>query len=265
VRGIAIDTLIEMVDRKIIWLFVGAIVLGLLGVLISTGVQGQLQFDTTGGYDSGDFGDVFSDPILRIFHGFGSFLLFLAVFSCVGLVPRMLAPGRAEFYLSKPISHQSLLLYKMTSTFVVYGGLVFGSGFIVYVFFAAVFGTFDWSVVVMFLFFLVPFAFWLTIIVFFGLLSGSTVMAVIAAFAFWMAEKVIAFRDIFKELIDVKAGDVAVDIVYYALPKCTASSNILRTLASQNEVSDWTPLWTTALFSAVMLYLSLWLIRRKDF
>jgi hypothetical protein len=259
------ETLTELMHRKTMWVFVAAVVVGVMGALLSTGIEASFQSNMPDDFDSDGFGDIIERPILSGFHFYIVILLFFAVMSTAGLLPSMLSPGRAEFYLSKPISHQTLLLSKLLSVFVVYGGMFLVSGLVVYLAFSVMNATFYVSVVYMMLLHVIVFGFWLTIIVFFGVLSGSTAMAMIMAFALWAAEKAMAAREFYKGLIDSDAGDFVVDGLYYLFPKGAASSDIMLDLAAGSRIADWSPLWTTGLFSLVMLLCSLWLIRRKDF
>ena len=264
-RGISRDSLVEFVDRKVVWVFVVVVVVSLLVVVLTGNIETNLQIGSSGGLEMDDLNEAMGNPALKGFSAFMSVMIFLAVMAGAGLIPKMFDKGRAEFYLSKPLSRPSLLLNKLFGIWTVYSGAVLISGGLVYACLGLVHGITDPSIVVLMLLSLVTLFIWMTITCFFGLLSGSTGVAIMAAFLFWVVEGVFGFREAFKELLQSRIVDIVLDVIYYLLPKVSATSDAFLIIAAGGEVSDWTPVWTTFLFALAMVIGSVWLIKKKDF
>ena len=264
-KGISRDSLVEFVDRKVAWVFAAVVVVSLLVVVLTGSIETNLQIDSSGGLEMDELNEALGNPALKGFSAFMSVMIFLAVMASAGLVPRMFEKGRAEFYLSKPISRPSLLLNKLFGIWTVYSGAVLIGGGLIYACLGLVHGITDASIVVLMLLSLITLFIWLTITCFFGLLSGSTGIAIMAAFLFWVVEGIIGYREMFKELLKSRIADIVLDAMYYLFPKVSATSDVFLTIAAGREVSDWTPVWTTFLFALAMVIGSVWLIKQKDF
>ena len=149
-RGLIRDSVVELFDRKVIYVFgvVTLIAVGIIGLLRSAEVRLEGQI----GMDADSMTEMFSDQLLSGQSLFMSILVFLAVMAVAGLIPNMLVKGRADFYLSKPISRSALLLRKLISIWIVYGGVVITCGLIGVVAFALFNSFFSWGVLWIFLF-----------------------------------------------------------------------------------------------------------------
>ncbi len=264
-KGIARDCLVEFMDRKALWIFVAAILFGIFIVFVTRSIETHVTIESSGTMNLGDISEAFGNPILRAYNSFVSFIVFLAVLASVGLFPRMLERGRVDFYLSKPLSRASLLLNKLLGIFLVYGGAVVASGLVIYLAIGVVHGVFNLSLIYLLLMSLVSFFVWLSITCCFGVMSGSPVMAIMAAFILWAAQKVLAAREVIKAFLDSRIVDYALDFTYYVVPKTSAISDLFIALASGREVSDWMPLWSSLLTSAVLVFVAVWVLKRKDF
>ena len=264
-RGISRDSLVEFVDRKVVWVFAAVVVVSLLVVVLTGSIETNLKIESSGGLEMDDLNKAPGNPALKGFSAFMSVMVFLAVMASAGLVPRMFDKGRAEFYLSKPLSRPSLLLNKLFGIWTIYSGAVLIGGGLVYACLGLVHGITDASIVVLTLFSLITLFIWLTITCFFGLLSGSTGIAIMAAFLFWVVEEVLSYREVFKELLQSRMVDIVLDAVYCLQPKGSATSDAFFAIAAGREVGDWTSVWTTFLFALAMVIGSVSLIKRKDF
>ena len=264
-KGITRDCLMEFVDRKIVWAFVAVLIFAVLVVFISSNIEASFHMESTGDMEMGDLNDALGNPILKGFSILISVMIFLSVMASAGHIPKMLERGRAEFYLSKPLSRSSLLISKLVSIWAVYGGTILIGGLLVHVVLWLVHGVFDSSIISLQLLSLVTLFIWLTITCFFGLLSGSAGIAIATAFLLWVAEEILSYREMFKELLQSRIADILIDSFYYVLPKTSAASDVFVALASNKIVRDWTPVWTTLLFALVMLLGSVWLVKRRDF
>ncbi|UCC45271.1 MAG: hypothetical protein JSU65_04960 [Candidatus Zixiibacteriota bacterium] len=264
-RGILRDTVIELLDRKIIWVFAVIVVLAVLILLVTDDIGFRFGVGGSGEMDLGQLNEVLGNPILRGFDLFMAFLVFLAVVASAGIFPGMLQRGRTEFYMSKPISRASLLRRKVFAIWVVYGGLVLVSGFLVYLAAGLFHGAFDGSILVLQLLALVSLLIWLSVSILFGVLSRSTVASLMAVLLVWVVEWVLSYREFFKSLTDSSVGNAIIDTVYFIFPKPDEVSDIFLRIASDRTVWDWQPVWTTLAAAFVLFYLSTMIIKRQDF
>jgi ABC-type transport system involved in multi-copper enzyme maturation permease subunit len=121
-KGITRDCVVEMFDRKTVYLFAAVTFIAVVLALLSPKME--MEFYATGDIDMGSMGDFLTNPVTKVLSTFLAFMVFLVVMASAGLVPNMLAKGRADFYLSKPISRTSLLLNKLFGIWLVYGGTI---------------------------------------------------------------------------------------------------------------------------------------------
>ncbi|HZL56145.1 MAG TPA: hypothetical protein VFC21_03645, partial [Bryobacteraceae bacterium] len=56
-----------------------------------------------------------------------------------------------------------------------------------------------------------------------------------------------------------------VRVLYYALPKISDISVIIRHLILNQPIQSWMPVWSTGLFGAAVLALGVWKFQRRSF
>jgi len=76
-RGILHDTVVELLDRKIIWVFAVIVVLSVLVLLATDDISLRFGGSGSGEMDLGQLNEVLGNPILRGFDLFMAFLVFL--------------------------------------------------------------------------------------------------------------------------------------------------------------------------------------------
>lgn len=262
-RGMIHDTFLEMIDRKIIWMYL-VITLIALAIILSASsfssdfkVQGQMRDDP--------FGSLIETAAINGIGSHISFMIFMAVFATAGLLPNMLIRGRAEYYLSKPLSRTSLYLNKFISIWIVYGGMTVVCGLISYV---ALYIFHDFTsptVFYLFVFSLIEFIVWLSITLFAGIVFGSTAMSMMTAFLVYVLQSIFRYHDAFSEIVKSKIMQNIADGLYYVFPKIGEISDIAENLALENNISDWMPLWSTLLFSVALIGATIFLFNKKDY
>ena len=264
-RGITRDSLVEMFDRKLIYVFALVTVLTVLVVILSGSIDGQIRVQTGGNMNTEDLNQVLGDPVIRMFELFVSILVFLAVMGTAGAIPTMLEKGQADFYLSKPLSRTSLFLNKFMGVFIVYGLTVVLCGVIVYLSIGLVHGMFNIRVGYLFVFSLLSFFIWYSITAFAGVAFGSNSIAIMSAFIVWILQKVLDAREWIKTLADSKPVDYIVDTLYYIIPKTGEISSMSVNVTTGKAIHDWMPLYSSLLFALVMIYITVYIIKRKDY
>ena len=264
-RGITRDSVVEMFDRKLIYVFAVVTVLTVVIVLLSGSIDGQFQMQTGGGMDVDDISEVLGDPVVRIFEVFVSFLVFLAVLGTAGVIPTMLEKGRADYYLSKPISRAALFLNKFMGVLIVYGLVIVLCGAIVYISLCLVHGIFNIHIVYLFIFSLLSFIIWYSITAFAGVVFNSGAIAIMSAFIIWILQLILGGRELVKGLVDSKPVHYIVDTFYYIIPKTSEISDMSVRMAISREIYDWMPLYSSLLFALALIYVTIHIFKRKNY
>jgi len=262
-RGITRDSVVEMFERKAVYVFAGVTLIAVVIILLMPKME--IEFHATGNVDIGGISDLLRNPITKAFSTYLSFMVFLAVLATAGLVPNMLIKGRADFYLSKPMSRSSLLLNKLFGIWMVYGGLIVFCGIITYAVAVGVHGFFEWKVLYLFALNLVSFLVWLCITITTGIISGSGVISIMTAFLFWVAQVILRYHEQIKAFLESKPlGDI-VDVLYYIVPKPGEIDGLANSLALGKPVASWMPLYSSLIFSAALICLAVVIFKRKDY
>lgn len=264
-RGLTRDCIVELRDRKSIWLYAIVTVIMVIVIIISGqvrisgGLDGSLRVEAEG------LSEAFGDFLMKAFGAFVSFLVILTVLLTAGTFPVMLVPGRAEFYLSKPISRTWLYINKMAGVLATYGALIVICGLIGYATMRIVFSYSADGIVYIFALNLVSLFIWLTITSFAGIVFGTTTMAIVIAGMVWALQLVLQWREFFKQLISSNVLDALVDILYFIVPNTGDLSDLTLDLATGVRITDWAPLYTSVGFAVVLLLITVVVFSRKNY
>jgi ABC-type transport system involved in multi-copper enzyme maturation permease subunit len=264
------DTFREAFARRIFWGFFGccsALLLFLMFIMRIDVVQGAIATVTIFGRStpSADVQNLVQQTqsvIAMILYFAG---MALSVFASAGLVAAVFEPGRIELLLSKPVSRTHLLLgrylgnvlvvaanilYLVAGSWIIFGVKtgVWGAGFLV----SSLCTIFIFSVL-------------LAVLVLVGVLWDSSAVAIMVTFAIMIVTPILAQKATIERLLSSEWSRVVVRVLYYALPKTSDVSVIIRHLILNQPVESWMPVWSTALFGAVVLGLGLWRFQRRSF
>lgn len=264
------DTFREAFARRIFWGFFGccsALLLFLLFIMRIDVVQGAIATVTIFGRSrpSADVQNLVEQTqsvIAMILYFAG---MALAVFASAGLVAAVFEPGRIELLLSKPVSRTHLLLgrylgnvlvvaanilYLVAGSWIIFGikTNVWGAGFLV----SSLCTIFIFSVL-------------LAVLVLVGVLWDSSAVAIMITFAIMIITPILAQKATIERLLSSEWSRDVVRVLYYVLPKTSDVSVIIRHLILNQPVESWMPVWSTALFGAVVLALGLWRFQRRSF
>ncbi len=261
-RGLIRDCVLELLDRKALWIYGAVTLIAILFSVISR--SGSLTIDINGTASSG-MPDMLSTLIVRGFETYLSFLVFLTVMATAGLVPNMLVRGRADYFLSKPLSRVALLGGKISSIWLIYGGLIVLCGILDFV---VIYLSFDWldpRTIYLFVFALISLFVWLSITSFAAIAFNSGSLAIMTAFIFWVAQKLLQYHDSFGQLFNSKILSWAITALYYIMPKTGEMSDMSIKLASGEPVGSWQPLLTSIAFAVVAYIATLQLFKRANY
>jgi ABC-type transport system involved in multi-copper enzyme maturation permease subunit len=265
------DTFREAFARKIFWGVFGlstAMILFFLFLLKIDIVEGAVATVSLFGSSSNRATDL--DRLVRgVYGAIATFLytfgMFLAVFASSGLIPSVLEPGRIEVLLSKPVSRTHILLGRYA------GNVLVVSCNIVYLVLGAwtILGvkTGIWSPA-----FLISiattsfiFAVLLSVVVLMGVLFESAALATMVTVALMLVSPILAQTSTMMRLLSSEWSRGVWQTLYYALPKVYDLGKMTLDAIQSRTFSGFTPIWTSALFGAVVLAGALAIFRRRDF
>ncbi len=265
-RGITRDTIVELKDRKFLWIFGAITVITAVIIFLVSRAQVSIAMQSGGGFGGeDDIASMAGDVLLKGFDYFITVLVFLVVMASAGLIPAALEKGRADFYIAKPIGRRSLLLSKVFGIWMIYGVAIAVCGLFVWAVGGLAFGDFDFGALWILGMGLVALLVWLSITVFVGVWSGSTAMAMMSAIIVWVLQTILGHRDWISLITESKLAIFINDWLYYIVPKPSAMADMAVTLAQGRTVHDWLPLWSSLLFAAVVIGLAVVVFKRKDY
>lgn len=260
-RGLLRDTFTELLHRKIIYVFLILTVMWIIGAVGMRFLESSFRAQANQLPEMGSLKELILMPALGM-HMY--ILVFIAALTAAAVIPRMFVRGRADYYLSKPISRASLLLKKAAAVLIVYGALMLASFILDVTAMSISFSFFEPGVVYIALLGVVSLFVWLSITTLAGIATGSYSMSIIAAFLVWVAQQVLGFHNLAENLIQSKPVVYVIKGLYYIVPKTSEISDIGENLASGNPV-DWMPVWSSLLFAFAALYVAVLVFRRKDY
>ena len=262
-RGITRDSFAEMIDRKIIFIFGSITLLVIIGVLFTS----NISINGFGGDEMklDDLNQALGNPMMVFFSWFMSFLVFLTVMATAGILPNMLVKGRADYYLSKPISRSSLLLNKLLGIWISYGSMIFICGLLTYSAIVLVHGGFQFKIIYIFIFSLLSYFCWLAVLFFAGVMSGSQPISIMSAFIVWVLYRVLLSVKMVQDIISSQFVKTSIDVLYYIIPKNSEFFDIGENLVLDKPVNNWSDFYTTVIVSIILIFASVYLFKKKNY
>ena len=268
------DTFREALARKIFWGLFGlsiVMILFFLFILKIDIVEGGIATASLFGVGANRrMVGVDVDRIVRgVYGGIATFLytwgMFLAVFASAGLIPSVLEPGRIELLVSKPVSRTHILLGRYAGNVLVVSCnvifLVLGIWTILGV------KTGIWSP--MFLISIATtifiFAVLLAVVVLVGVLFDSAALATMVTVAMMIISPILAQTGLMMRLLSSEWSRDLWRALYYSLPKVYDLGTMTLNAIQSRSFDGFMPIWTSAVFGAVVLSAALVVFSRRDF
>ncbi len=264
------DTFREAFARRIFWGFAGcctALLVFLIFIMRIDIVAGALATITIFGrpLPTTDVQNLVNQTQSVIAMAMYFFGMALSVFASAGLVAAVFEPGRIELLLSKPVSRTQILLGRYAGNVLVVAAnilyLTIGSWAI----FGIKTGLWGGGYLLSSLFTIFVFAVLLAIIVLIGVLWESAAVAIMTTFGIMFITPILAQRNTIERLLSSEWSRQVLHGLYYVLPKISDISVIIRHLILGQPVDSWMPVWSTALFGAVVLGAGILHFRRRSF
>jgi ABC-type transport system involved in multi-copper enzyme maturation permease subunit len=264
------DTFREAFARKIFWGFLiscTAILLFLIFILRIDVVAGAMATVTIFGRSAPTLGvtnmvEQTQSVIAMVLYFMG---MSLSVFASAGLVAAVFEPGRIELLLSKPVSRTHLLLGRYIGNVLVVAAnivyLVAGS----WIIFGIKTNVWGAGYLLSSLFTIFIFAVLLAVIVLVGVLWDSSAVAIMATYAIMFLTPILAQKNTLEKLLSSEWSRQLLRFLYYTLPKFSDVSVMIRHVILKQPIDSWMPIWSTAIFGAVVLFLGLWRFQRRSF
>lgn len=270
--ALVIDTFREALAR---WIFVGLFALSTLMILfflflmrIDIVAGASAATISLFGQSSGRSEDI-TRLMQNVYGGIATFLytwgMGLAVFASAGLIPRVLEPGRIELILSKPVSRKRILLGRFLGNVLIVAAnisyLVLG----VWTIFGIKTGIWDPRFLAAIATTVFTFSVLLSVVVFLGVLVESTALSTMVTMGLMLLSPVLAQTNLMMRLL---SSDLSRNIwkgLYYVFPKVYDIGRLTLNIVRGGESMTWMPLWSSALFGAVVLAGALAIFARRDF
>lgn len=269
--ALVIDTFREALAR---WIFIGLFILSTLMILFFLFlmridiVQGGMAAISLFG-QAGRTQDL-NRLVGNVYGGIATFLyswgMGLAVFASAGLIPRVLEPGRIELILSKPVSRAHILLGRFLGNVLVVAGNIVYLIAGVWIIFGIKTGIWGPRFLAAILTTVFTFSVLLTVVVILGVLVESTALASMVTMGLMIMSPILAQTSLMMRLLSSETSRHIWQGLYYALPKIYDIGNLtLSTVRGDAGTVAWMPIWSSALFGAVMLSGALAIFSRRDF
>ncbi len=265
------DTFREAFAKLIFWGFYGlstALILFFLFILRIDIVEGAKATVSLFGQATGRALEI--DSLVRGAHSAIATFLYtwgmaLAVFASAGLIPTLLEPGRIELLLSKPVARHHILLgryagnlalvainlaYLVLGVWLIVGWKtgVWRPGFLC----AIVTATFIFAVL-------------LSVIVLLSVLFESAALTVMVTFGLMLLSPILAQTRLMEKLLSSQWTRSLWKGLYYVFPKVYDVGKMTLDLVWGRPAGSWMPVWSSALFAAGVIALSLYVFSRRDY
>lgn len=264
------DTFREAFARKIFWAFFAcstALIAFFIFIMRVDVVEGALATASLFGR-SGPAQSV-EKMVAGVHAGIANFLysigMCLAVFASAGLISAVFEPGRIELLLSKPVSRYHILLGRYIGNVLVVACNLFYLVLAIWIIFGV--KTQVWHSGFLFagLSTLFVFCVLLTVSLLVAVLWESAAVSIIATFGVMVISLIVSAKSTWEKLLSSEWSRDVVRGAYYVFPRIVDIGRINNNLITNQPITDWPAVWTTAAFGAVMLALSLFFFARRDF
>jgi len=263
--AILMDSFLEIKSRKILYVLGFVLGISLLILVLVFLATPNLEVDGNEIFrpemlDTDMGGEIYA----MMFRKLLGFTLFLLAFGAAWVLPSYLSKGRIELILSKPISRISLLLMKFGAVYLnlivfltimtVTLWLTFSIGLGIFKF-----GFFSGLLLAYAQFFVIY-----SVIFFLGLIGNSGALALIGYIVINYAQWIVSGRGIIFNFLEGTNWEYLYIGIYHALPKLEGISDNIS-LAIQGHPLNFYPIWSSILFAFLILSVSVFIFRRRDY
>ena len=265
------DTFREAFARKIFWGLFGLsalMILFFLFLLKIDLVEGAVATVSLFGRTTDRTADV--DRLVRgVYGGIATFLytwgMFLAVFASAGLIPSVLEPGRIELLLSKPVSRTHILLGRFAGNVLVISANVAFLVLGVWTILGVKTGIWSPAFLISIATTVFIFAVLLTVVVLIGVLFESAALATMVSVALMIMSPILAQTSTMLRLLSSEWSRNVWRTLYYTFPKVYDIGRMTLNAIQDRTFDGYMPIWSSALFGAVVMSAAIAIFARRDF
>ncbi len=190
----------------------------------------------------------------------------LAVFASAGLIPSVLEAGRISLLLSKPVTRPVLLIGRYLGNLLVVTLnhiYLIGAIWIIIGIRTGIWELRFLSAIPVTIFI---FGVLLCVVVFVGVISESSALSIMVTIALMLVSTILAQRQVVVKLLSSEWSRELWQGLYWIVPKVFDLGNAMRQIISFDSEADWlTPIWSSALFGAVILASAVAIFQKRDF
>jgi ABC-type transport system involved in multi-copper enzyme maturation permease subunit len=260
--AIVYDTLLEVRDRKIFYLYWAVtLILVLVFLLIP-----DFKINNVNLFDNADVGsELIRKAYAAFFDGFFGFMIFLMVFGAAGLMPSYLGKGRIELALSKPIDRYRLAIMKFAAVYLIMIALLAATTIIVYLVLSIRLGSFTGHFFLGLLLAFLQFFAVYAIVFFLGVASNSSALSIMGYFIIRVGSDLLAGREIVYRFIEGSVWRTILDGLYHILPKIGEMASNYVPLMEGQGLDKTYPVYSTVGISVVLFLAAILIFNRRDY
>jgi len=189
----------------------------------------------------------------------------LAIFASAGLMAALVETGRIDWLLSKPVSRAGLLMWRFAGNVLVVSLNVWYLVLGVWLILGWKTGVWDTGFLAAAATTTFMFLVLLSVVTLAVVLTGSAALATMLAFALMVVSPILAQHRLMVKLLDSEFWRDVWRALYWALPKVFEVGRINMDLLRGRSIESWMPVWSSALFAAVILSVALFAFSRRNF
>lgn len=261
-KALILDSLDEMLHGKSIYLI--AIITAIMALIVLFFSSFEIQINMSN-VTPGEAMNFIGNPLIYSICLFTSLLIALSVIATAGHFPSILQKSSVEFYFSKPLSKQQLIIGKTAGIIFSYGGYILLAVLLIISIAFIRFNFFEWRALYILFSPMLGLFIWLSITVFIGVIFRSTVFSIMAVFITWLLQYFLSWFQSMEHAFGPSTLKETLKILYYVLPKTSETSGIIFSLALNKPIENWFPLYSSLLFAVVLFYVSILILKSKDY
>lgn len=190
----------------------------------------------------------------------------LAVFASAGLIPVQLEPGRIALLLSKPVTRSALILGRYVGNVLI---ILFNNSYLIlaiWLILGIKTGVWEGRFLLAIPISVFMFAVLLCLVTMVGVVFESAALAVMCSMATVLISALLAQREWSVRLLSSEWSRQLWNALYWIVPKVYDLGVAMKQIILYDRQADlFTPIWTSALFAAGVLWASLVIFKRRDF
>lgn len=261
-KALVLDGLDEMLHGKSIYLTAIITAIMALTVLFFSSLDIRVNMRNV---TIGEVTNFIGNPLIYSICLFTSLLVALSVIATAGHFPSILQKSSVEFYFSKPLSKQQLIIGKTAGIIFSYGGYILLSSLLIISIAFIKFNFFEWRALYILFLPILSLFIWLSITVFIGVIFRSAVFSIMAVFMAWLLQFFLSWFQSMEHAFGPSMFKETLKILYYIFPKTSETSGIIFNLALNKPIENWFPMYSSLLFAVVLFYLSILVLKSKDY